>query len=158
MSSSDGAVAQHGMDILMEMVAASEPLSRTALRARTALSTAKLEAGLKILTRGKVVCKERGPRGRYRLAMPASASSIGTLARLFQPACRRRRAADPAHNSPLAGLDPRLTLAELHGAVGVADKSICPYYDVCVALGGPEGPVIQSRCQRELAYERRAAR
>jgi len=156
MGSSDGAAAQHGMDILMEMVAAPGPLSRTALKNRTALSPTKLDAGLKVLTAGKVVRKERGPRGRYQLAMPAHAISIGILQRLFRAASGRRRSAGPEGSSPLAGLDPQLTLAELHGAVGVADGGICPYYDACVALGGPDGPVIRTCCKEDIAYACRA--
>jgi len=156
MGSSDGAAAQHGMDILMEMVAAPGPLSRTALRNRTALPLTKLDAGLKILTAGKVVRKERGPRGRYQLAVPADAISIGTLQQLFRVALGRQRSAGTQVASPLAGLDPRQTLAGLLGALGSADEGICPYYDACVALGGPEGPVIQACCKEDAAYACRA--
>jgi hypothetical protein len=139
------------MDILMEMVAAPGPLSRTALKSRTALPPSKLDAGLKFLTASKVVKKERGPRGRYHLAAPPDAMTIGTLQRAFAAAGGRRRSAPKLQvASPLAGLDPRVTLAQLHGAVGTADQDLCPYYDACVALGGPEGPVIQNCCKEEL--------
>jgi DNA-binding IscR family transcriptional regulator len=136
--------AQHSMDILMEMAGAVGPLSRTALRDRTALGPRQFDEGLGLLTRSKLVCCESGSRGRYVLAQPADSIRVGQLREALggKRAGRSRQNALPA----LADMHPETTLDQLHEALSSMDAGLCPYFDVCVALGGPEGPVIASPC------------
>ena len=139
--------AQHSMDILMEMAEAAGPLSLTALRERTALSPGQLDMGLQLLTRSKLVLREDGSRGRYSLAQPPDSIRVGQVREALagSRSARARQVALPA----LADLDPTTTLANLREVLGSMDAGLCPYYDVCVALGGPEGPVIASPCKDE---------
>ena len=154
MASPGLSAVQYGIDILMEMAAESGPISRTALRKRTALTPRQLEAGLDALTASKLVAHEDGPQGRYSLAKAPEALSIKHLCRALAGASLNPSSSKPAPAFPaLAGLDPQTTLDGLRQALGAADAELCAYYDACVSLGGPEGPAIRSRCNRELEEE-----
>ncbi|UCG16170.1 MAG: Rrf2 family transcriptional regulator [Phycisphaerales bacterium] len=154
MASPGLSAAHYGIDILMEMAAEPGPISRTALRSRTALTARQLEAGLNVLTASNLVAHEDGPQGRYLLAEAPEAISIQHLCRALAGASLDSAVRPPAPAFPaLADLDPQTTLDGLRRALGAADAELCAYYDACVSLGGPEGPAIHARCNREREEE-----
>jgi DNA-binding IscR family transcriptional regulator len=144
--------ADDGFHIVMEMASAPAGLSRSALKVRCGLSLRKLDDALGLLTRTGLVRRGRGRRGRYLLAHPPEKISLGQLQRHFGRHSRRdRQRASRSGNSSLrsllADLDRNTTLAELSEATTLLDDGLCPYYDLCVALGGPEGPAVAQDCR-----------
>jgi DNA-binding IscR family transcriptional regulator len=137
------------MDILMEMAADPTPISRTALRKRTALKPSQLDAGLDVLTSNKLVTREPGSRGRFHLAVPPESLSIAKLQKALSTDGQRKPTGVSSKGLGLAGLDPQMSLAQLRVAMADVDADLCPYYDACVALGGPEGANIHSKCNAE---------
>jgi DNA-binding IscR family transcriptional regulator len=141
-----------GFHILMEMASAPAGLSRSALKARCGLSPRKLDDALGRLTRAGLVKRGRGPRGRYSLAHPPEEILLGQLQGCFERRFRHdkkraSRSGDSSLKSLLADLDRNTTLAELSEATASLDDGLCPYYDACVALGGPEGPAVMYDCR-----------
>jgi len=158
MASSNGVAAQHGMDILMEMAADPTPVSRTALRDRTALKPSQLDAGLIVLTRSKLVKREPGPRGRFQLTERPESLSIARLQHALSfDGKPNRKNPGTSKDIGLADLDPRMSLAQLRTAMVDVDTELCPYYDACVALGGPEGANIHSKCREECGPDSQCA-
>jgi DNA-binding IscR family transcriptional regulator len=144
--------ADDGFHVLMEMASAPTGLSRSALKTRCGLSPQKLDDALGLLTRSGLVRRGRGPRGRYSLAHAPQEISLrqlqGHLGRRTRP--NRKRASgsgDSSLKTLLADLDRNTTLAELMDATASLDDGLCPYYDACVALGGPEGPAVRQDCR-----------
>ncbi len=134
----------------MEMAADPTPVSRTALKHRTALKPSQLDAGLDVLTRGKLVRREPGARGRFLLTASPEAISIKRLRdALSSDGGRSKKKVPTGTGVGLTGLDPRMSLSQLRVALAEVDAELCPYYEACVALGGPEGPNIHSKCKEE---------
>lgn len=146
MKSCDGYAAEHGLAIVLELANARDPVSLEDLEARTILSRGQLDAGLRLLESGSVVRRDEEAKPCYRLAEAPDRLPVG---RVCEALANGGGASTGAPT--LAGVDPRTTLAELRDAIAVADSEVCPYYDACIALGGPQGPFIKSCCREPAA-------
>lgn len=152
MDSGTEVVAHNGFCILMEMASAPAGLSRSALKARCGFTLRKLDDALALLTRSGLIERPRGPRGRYSLSQPPEQISVDRLQQALGRLSRRdgkstSRAGASSLRALLADLDRNSTLAELSEATASIDEGLCPYYDACVALGGPEGPAVTHDCR-----------